>query len=218
MSNLATLRDLVELDLDDSANDVWATADIDRAIKRALVQYSEVNPQQIVGTITLAADGREISLSTLTGLSRVVKVWYPYTSTDPEDPPSWVRWETWAGTLYIASGAEPANGDKVRVYYHKLQTIDDLSGASATTVSIEDEEVIVLGAGAYAALQQGRSAVAAAGVSTETPEHWMRWGLNRMDAFYDALRAVRTRELRKIDKRVPMHVDGWERGDYRDGI
>lgn len=219
MSNLATLRDLVELDLDDSGNDIWSTDDIDRALKRALVQYSEVNPQQIVGTITLSADGREISLSTLTGLSRVVKVWYPYTSTDPEDPPSWVRWETWAGTLYIASGAEPANGDKVRVYYHKLQTIDDLSGASATTVSIEDEEVIVLGAGAYAALQQGRSAVAEAGVSTKTPEHWMRWGLNRMDAFYDALRAVRTRELRKLDKRVPMHEDGWDRGeDYRDGV
>lgn len=218
MSALADLRDLVELDLDDSGNAVWSTDDIDRAIKRALVQYGEVNPQQIVGTIALAGDGREISLATLTGLSRVVKVWYPYTSTDPEDPPSWVRWETWAGTLYIASGAEPANGDTVRVYYHKPQTIEDLDAAAATTVSAQDEEVIVLGAGAYAALQQGRSAIAAAGVSTKTPDHWMKWGLNRMDAFYDALSAVRTRELRKIDKRVPMHVDGWDRGGYRDGV
>jgi hypothetical protein len=40
-----------------------------------------------------------------------------------------------------------------------------------------------------------------------------------MDAFYDALSAVRKRELRKIDKRVPMHVDGWDRGEgYRDGV
>jgi len=219
VSALADLRDLVELDLDDSGNAIWSTDDIDRAIKRALVQYGEVNPQQVVGTIALAADGREISLATLTGLSRVVKVWYPYTSTDPEDPPSWVRWETWAGTLYVASGAEPANGDTVRVYYHKPHTIEDLDAAAATTVAAQDEEVIVLGAGAYAALQQGRSAVGAAGVSTKTPEHWMRWGLNRMDAFYDALRAVRTRELRKIDKRVPMHEDGWHRDEeFRDGI
>ena len=219
MSTLAELRDLVELDLDDSGNAIWSTDDVDRAIKRALVQYSEVNPQQIVATIVLAADGREISLATLTGLTRVVKVWYPYTSTAPEDPPSWVRWETWAGTLYVASGAEPANGDTVRVYYHKPQTIEGLDAAAATTVAAQDEEVVVLGAGAYPALQEGRSAVGAAGVSTHTPEHWMKWGLNRMDAFYDALRAVRTRELRKVDKRVPMHEAGWHRDEeYRDGI
>ena len=219
LSNLATLRDLVELDLDDSGNAIWATGDIDRAIKRALIDYSHVRPQQVVGTITLSADGREISLSTLTGLIRVVRVWYPYTSTDPEDPPSWVRWELWGGTLYIASGDEPADTLKVRVYYHKVHIIDGLDGESSTTIPGEDEEVVVLGAGAYAALQEGRAAVAAAGVSTETPEHWLRWALTRMDAFKERLDLVRRRELLKVDKRVPMDRDGWDRGaEYRDGV
>ena len=219
MSDLAALRDLVELDLDDSGNAIWSTDDIDRAIKRALVEYSHVRPQQAVGTITLSADSREVSLSTLTGLIRVVRAWYPYTSTDPEDPPSWVRWELWGSTLYIASGDVPADTLKVRVYYHKLHIIKDLEGGASTTIPIEDEEIVVLGAGAYAAYQEGRSAVAAAGVSTETPEHWLRWAVTRMDAFHERLDLLRRRELLKVDKRVPMDRDGWDRGPgYRDGV
>lgn len=219
MSALVDLRDLVALDLNDPSNNVWSTDDIDRAIKRALIDYSHVNPDQAEGTIALSADGREISLSSLTGLIRVVRVWYPYTSSDPEDPPSWVRWELWASTLYVASGDEPANGDTVRVYYHKLHTINGLDSETTTTVPADDEEVVVLGAGGYAALQKGQDAVGSAGVSTETPEQWLRWALTRMDAFNERLDLIRRRELRKVDKRVPMDRDGWDLGsDYRGGI
>ena len=218
MSDLATLRDLVELDLDDSSNAVWATTDIDRAIARALYQYSQVNPQRAVGTITLIADGREISLSSLTGLMRVVRVWHPYIAADPEDPPQWRRWDLWGSTLRIIDGDEPANGDVVRVFYFKPQTIDDLDSATATTVPAEDERVIVLGAGGYAALQKSRGSIGAAGVSTDTPQHWLAWALNRLDHFHLALHEVRARELRKLDKRVPIDRDGWERGETREVI
>ena len=218
MSDLAALRDLVELDLDDSSNAVFSTGDVDRAIKRALRDYSVVSPQRAVGSITLAADGREISLSTLTGLTAVVRVWHPYTSSDPEDPPEWRRFEVWGTTLYILDGDEPASGEVVRVYYLKQHTIKDLESATSTTVPGEDEEVVVLGAGAYAAMQQARSAVGAAGVSTETPEHWLRWAADRMNAFWTALDAVRRRELLRIDKRVPMFTAGWERDDSREAI
>jgi hypothetical protein len=218
MSSLTELRDLVELDLDDSGNAVWSTDDVDRAITRALREYSLVNPERAVGTINLAADGREISLSALTGLTGVVRVWYPYTSSDPEDPPQWRRWELWGSTLYILDGDEPASGDVVRVYYHKQHTIDGLAGESTTTVPGEDEEVVVVGAGAFGALQKARSAVGTAGVSTETPEQWLRWGLERMTEFNEALGAVRRRELLRVDKRVPMFAEGWERGGTREVV
>ena len=218
MSTLSELRDLVEQDLDDAGNAIWSTSDVDRGISRALREYSVVNPQEAVGTITLAADGREISLSSLTGLTGVVRVWYPYTSTDPEDPPEWRRWELWGSTLYILDGDEPASGEVVRVYYHKQHTINGLDSESTTTIPAEDEEVVVVGAGAYAAFQKARSAVATAGVSTETPEHWLRWASERMGEFNEALRRVRRRELLRIDKRVPMFTDGWERDDSREVI
>lgn len=218
MSDLAALRDLVELDLDDAGNATWSTAEIDRALKRALVEYARVSPQRAVGTITLEADGREISLSSLTGLTGVVRVWHPYTSADPEDPPEWRRFDVWGTTLYVLDGDEPASGDVVRVYYYKQHTIEDLESATSTTVPSQDEEVLVLGAGAYAAMQQARGAVGAAGVSTETPEHRLQWAVERMEAFHRALETVRHRELLRIDKRVPMFSEGWERADAREAI
>jgi len=218
MSDLAALRDLVELDVDDSSNAVWSTGDVDRAIARALYEYSQVNPQRTTGTITLSADGREINISSLTGLTRIVRVWHPYTAADPEDPPEWRRWDLWGTTLRVIDGDEPASGEVVRVFYFKEHTINGLGGASSTTVPAEDERVVVLGAGAYAALQKARSAIGEAGVSTETPEHWLKWALSRMEAFNQALASVRARELRRVDRRVPLDRDGWERDETREVI
>jgi hypothetical protein len=72
---LSTLRDRVELKLQDSGNSKWDSGDIDEAIEEALEQYSRRNPQQKITTLTLAADGREIDVSTITDLWRVEKVW-----------------------------------------------------------------------------------------------------------------------------------------------
>jgi hypothetical protein len=218
MSTLSELRDLVERDLDDTGNAVWSTDDIDRAMERALSDYSQVNPQQAVDTVELSADGREIDVSSITDLQRLVRVWYPYTSSDPEDPPEWRQWELWGTTLTILDGDEPESGDVVRLFYHAAQEIEDLNGASATTVPAADEEIVVLGAGAYAGLQMARSAVGEAGVSTETPEHWLKWAMGRMEEFNGWLMRVRKRELRKVDKRVPVDRRGWSRGSGRDAI
>lgn len=218
MSDLAALRDLVEADLDDSANDTWTTAEIDRAIQRALADYSHVRPQEISATLNVAAATREQSLSTLTGLIRVVRVWHPYTAATPEDPPEWRRFEQWGTTLRIIDGDCPAIADVIRVYYTKPQTIDDLAGATATTVAAEDEEIVVLGAGAYAALEKARSSVVAAGISTDTPKHWLSWGKDRMAQFTEALRKIQTTEALKLDKRVPTDRAGWVRTDTREDI
>ena len=218
MSTLSELRELVEQDLDDAGNAVWATAEIDRAIERALSGYSRARPQEAVGTIALAAAGREVSLSTLTGLTKVVRVWYPYTSTAPEDPPEWRQWELWGGTLYVLDGGEPASGDVVRVYYHKAQTIEDLNSATETTVPAEQEEVVVGGAAGYAAMEKARGSVGEAGVSTETPEHWLEWATGRLDSFNVQLTEIRRQILLGIDKRVPIQRAGWDRDSVRDGI
>jgi hypothetical protein len=218
MSDLATLRDNVELDLDDSSNEVFSTGDVDRGIAKALNDYSAVNPEKAVGTITLSADGREISISSLSGLIRVTKVWFPYDSADADHPPNWVEWSLWGSTLYIGSGDEPQSGEVVRVFYHKLHTINGLDGETATTVPTEDLEVVCTGAAAYCCLQKSRGAVGEAGVSTETPEHWMNIALQLLDDFNEALRRVRQRELLRIDKRVPLEEEGWQVDDYDGGI
>ncbi len=57
--NLATMRDNVEADLDDAGNAIWSTDEIDRAITRALVEYSRVNPLRAVTTIDVTSETRE---------------------------------------------------------------------------------------------------------------------------------------------------------------
>jgi len=217
MSTLAELRDLLETDLDDAGNATWSTDEIDRGIQRALNEYSGSNPQESVDTVELSSDGREIDISSAS-VMRLDSVWFPYDASDPAHPPNWVRWSLWGDTLYIISGDEPASGEVVRLFYQALHTIDGLNGESSTTVPAGDEEILVLGAGAHCALQKGRSAIGEAGVSGETPEHWLRWAAPRMDAFNEALRRVRQRELLKLDKRVPLFREGWERDSVDDGI
>ena len=96
------LRDRVESLLQDSGNTRWSTDDTDEAIRRALEVYSQYSPQHAIGTIALSAAGREIDISSLTGLVRVEKVWWDYDSTTPGYPPNWRQFEVWPRSiLYI---------------------------------------------------------------------------------------------------------------------
>src|SRR3990170_2923419 len=106
---LTTLRDRVELTLQDSTNAIWATGDIDEAIRRAISQYSVKKPFETIGTVTAASSTRELSLSSLTGLIRVLRVWWTYNSTTPGYPPNWVQFDVWPGSiLYIDDDSMPA--------------------------------------------------------------------------------------------------------------
>ena len=152
---LATLRDRIETRLQDSGNVRWAEADIDEAIEQALEQWSRHDPQEAITTITLSADGREIDISGVTGLLRVEKVWTPYDSSAPTYPPNWTQFDVWPGSiLYINEPTEPANGDKVRLWYTKMHTIEDLNSATATTLPAEDIGYFINGCAGFAAEQR----------------------------------------------------------------
>jgi hypothetical protein len=149
---LADIRDRVEARLQDASNARWSTDDLDEAIRTALEQYSKYNPQHTLGTIALSAAGREIDISSLTGLLRVEKVWWDYDSSDPTYPPNYRQFEVWPGdVLFIDDREEPAAGQTVRVWYTKLHTIEDLDSATETTIPEDDEGTIVTGACHFAA-------------------------------------------------------------------
>jgi hypothetical protein len=148
---LTTLRDRVETHLQDSTNATWATGDIDEAIEKALEEYNRHSPVLKLGTLTLAADGREVDISSLTTLLRVIHVWHPYDSSDPSWPPNWVQFDVFPGSiLHIDSPTEPATSDKVRIWYTAPATINGLNGASSTTVPDDDITYLINGAVYYA--------------------------------------------------------------------
>ena len=99
---LAGLRRRVRSRLQDLDAGNWSNEDIDEAIRTALEQYSKYAPHHTIGTISLSADGREISLSSLTGLVRVEKVWWDYDSSDPTHPPNFRQFEVWPGSIPVS--------------------------------------------------------------------------------------------------------------------
>lgn len=146
------LRDRVEATLQDAGNLKWATADIDEGIRKALEQYSQVDPARAITSLTLSSSGREIDLSSITGLVRVESVWWDYDSSSPGHPPNWRQFEVWPGKLlYIDDPDEPQAGEIVRVWYTKMHTINGLDSATATTVPAEDIPHIIAGAAHFCA-------------------------------------------------------------------
>lgn len=149
---LTTLTDRVETRLQDSGNARWAAADVNDAIEQALEQWSRHDPYVTVGTVNLSADGREVDISSLTGLLRVERVWCPYDSSDPTYPPNWVQFAVWPGPLlFIDEPTEPSSGDVARIWYTKMHTISGLNGESTTTMPAEDVGYFINGAAGFAA-------------------------------------------------------------------
>ncbi|MBN1137739.1 MAG: hypothetical protein JXM73_14220 [Anaerolineae bacterium] len=129
--------------------------DIDEAIRWALGRYTEISPDHTITTLDLAADGREVDISSITDYLHITRVWWDYDSTDPTYPPEWRDFELWPGNiLYIKDGDEPVTGDTVRVWYTRVRTLNGLDSASTTTLPVEHENLIVVGASGFAAQER----------------------------------------------------------------
>jgi hypothetical protein len=175
-ATLASLRDRVEATLQDSGNATWSTADIDEAIRKALDRHNRTLPRQVIGTITLAAAGREISLASLTGLIEVKKVWWDYDSTDPGHPPTFRDFEVWPGNiLYINDPTEPAATEVVRVWYTVPYTIESLDDATATTLETFWHGVLIINAAAYAAQSRAIELAESATIDGGAQQRLLNW-------------------------------------------
>lgn len=208
VKSLTQLRDLVEADLTDSSNSTWSTAEIDRAIRRALFRYSEVRPMEAVTTLT-AAHSREYTHA-ISGLLGVRRVWWPYDSSDPDALPTWVDFELWDDNtiLYLKVDECPQVGDDpLRVFYTKQHTLNGLDSATVSTYYEEDEEVLVLGATAFAAMQRVRYTIDAVNATAEVPANFKAWANARMKEFEDELKRIGRKVVRNWDNRVAMLVD-----------
>src|SRR3990170_4737928 len=142
MSTLAQIRDRVELMLLDIANAIYTADLVDESLKQALALYNQVNPGMAEALITLPGDGLEIALDSLSGLLRVVDVWWPYDSTATQEtwPPNRVQgyrlwWDVGQPVLIleIKEGDQPQADDEMRVWYTSKHTIEGLSSAASTT-------------------------------------------------------------------------------------
>ena len=198
MTDLGTIETSILALLQDATGITYSTAEVDEGLRRALSEYSQVQPYETVSTLTLTAAGREISLTSLTGITGVLEVWWPYFSTGETWPPNQVAgFRTWwnAGVLYLflssKEGDQPQIGDKVRVWWTKDQTINTFDSATATTLTTEGRSLVVLGAAGFAGLS---GALDRAEVIDK--EMLRKWGENMLADFRARLEKLRARAAR----------------------
>ncbi|MGH2359754.1 MAG: hypothetical protein ACRDGM_04320 [bacterium] len=165
-ATLATLTTRAQNLLEDSGTSVFPSDTIQEGIRLALEEYnaratSIGRAQSVIGTVTPSASNKEVSLSGLTGLLDVQKIWFPYTASAPEDPPNELRdwalhWDAGVPKLYLGDSAlSPGGSDVARVFYTKPHTLNGLDSATSSTFPAVDDGLLVLGGAYYAALGMG---------------------------------------------------------------
>ena len=203
MSNLATLRGVVRTDLhdEDPTSERWTDAELDRHIKRALLEYSQVRPLEQKAVLQTAAGSRDLDVSGLAPRVRIVAAEFP----TGEYPPAYVPFVLWGDTLTLDLTAAPSGSQNVQIYWHKTQAINGTATFPAT-----HDDIIATGAAGYAALEWASFASNRLNVGgDEVWGRYMEFGRVRLAAFKEQLRllpeANRTRTARlysPVDRRL----------------
>jgi len=189
--NLTTMRTLVRRDLkdEDNSNYRWQDNEIGRAIARAVAELSRYAPREMKSTIATTDGSKEISLSTLTDRISVDRVEFPV----EQAPRQFQRFTVYADTLTLTGNAE-GDGGNCYVYWSKVHTLD----ADGSTIPGYLEDVLALGAAAYAVLAQAQYRVDAAGFGGDRADtDYQSWGDAMLKEFtYHLKRFGRSRKLK----------------------
>jgi hypothetical protein len=198
-TTIATIRANVRKDLhDEDANNYrWTDGELDRHISHAVQEFSRHLPLQQKTTLSTSAGSRELSVASLADLLWIEEVEYP----TGQFPPSYVRFSLWGTTLTLLGERAPAGVESVNVYWNKIHTLD----ASTSTLPTWGEDIVAVGAEAYAALEWASYATNRVNVGGEaTWKHYLDFGLQRLKEFYEQLRLfgegrrVRARRLYRL--------------------
>jgi len=175
--NLSDMRTLVRRDLkdEDASNYRWQDNEIDRAIARAVAELSRYIPREMKATIATTDGSREIALTTLTDRVSVDRVEFPVGET----PRSFQRFNVYSETITLIGDVE-GDGNNCYVYWGKVHTLD----GSTSTIPSYLEDVLALGATAYAVLAQTQYRVDVAGHGGEQADRdYQSWGAAMLKEF-----------------------------------
>lgn len=194
--NLASMRTLVRRDLkdEDASAYRWTNDEIDRAIDKAIRQYSFVVPQELKATVATTNNSRVVTHS-LTSVICFYALEFPV----DKYPRQYQRFTAYGTTTLELIGDRTGDGTNCYIYYGKAHD----SAASTWTVLLIHEPVIALGAVAFAILQYGAftgNRVNVGGLGT--PQDILKWGEFKLQEFEKELRRLKSK-VRKAVLYVP---------------
>jgi hypothetical protein len=179
---------------------------LDRHITRAVNDYSLEAPLEQKSTLQTTAGSRDLSIASLTNLIAVEAVEWPA----GEFPPRYLPFSRWQSTITLDAPSAPAGVEDVNVYWTKLHTLD----ATSSTLLVAHEDIVAIGAAAYAALDW--TSFATNRINTGGDDVWGRYkafGESRLREFRRELariaraNRVRARRLYATDAPAPMSQD-----------
>lgn len=196
MTTLADIRTRVRQDLHDtdSADYRWPDDQLDRHIAHALDELSLAIPFESIATLATSSGSADLDVSAVDGLISVDRIEYPV----GEFPPCYVPFGRWANTVTMLLDCLPT-GEDARLSYTARQTLD----AGGTTLAGFLEDLVVMGAAAYAVLEQATATVDVLTTGVAVPERFEAAARARLTAFHQLLlqhsrnNRFRTRQLRR---------------------
>lgn len=181
--NLIEMRARARQDLQDTeaATYHWTDDEVDGAIQRVVLEYSAAAPIQQQDDLPTTIDDTELDISTLTGVVRIESVEFPI----GERPPSLQFFNYWGGIL---SMADAGDGNDARVRWLQKHTL----AAGSTTIPLQHDEIIVLGATGYLAMSAAAFTVDRASIAgRHGTVSYRAWGKERLVRYDDGLNAIR---------------------------
>jgi hypothetical protein len=152
VGTLVDFRGWLRLDLNDPAGSSqrFADGDLDRAVARAVAEYSLAFPRETDTEHTCSASRiQTLPGGTYPGLIGVAEVEQPY-GAGGEYPPRLIPFKLAAGngSLRLLGRDVPAAGDVIRIRWLRAHVVD----AGSSTVGVEYDPLLSLGAAGYACL------------------------------------------------------------------
>jgi len=164
----------------DSQNYRWTDDEVDGAILRAVDEYSIHAPIQQQTDIATTNDDNELAISSLSGILKVEAVEFPLGET----PRHLQHIDYWAGKLYMQ---DDGDGSNARVRWLKKHTL----AAGSTTIPVEHDEILVLGATGYLAMSASANTVDRAFIAGHYgTTSYKAWGIERLKRYDMRLRQV----------------------------
>ncbi len=180
--DLSTIRTLIRRDLKDEDNSSyrWQDNEIDRAIQRAVVELSRYVPREMKSVVATTAGSRDIDIGALADRVSVDRVEFPIGET----PRRFQRFVLYSDTITLAGDTE-GDGENCFIYWGKIHTLD----GSISTVPGHLEDVLALGAAAYAVLAQAQYRSDVAGIGGDRADtDYQSWGAARLREFISQLK------------------------------
>src|SRR4030042_6605947 len=197
--NLSTMRTLVRRDLkdEDNSNYRWQDNEIDRAIGRAVAELSRYIPREMKATIATIDGSREIDISTLTDRVSVDLVEFPV----GDSLRRFQRFVVYSDAITLVGDVE-GDGGTCYIYWSKVHTLD----GSTSTVPGYLEDVLALGAAAYAVLAQAQYRSDVAGIGGDRADNdYQSWGAAMLKEFKS--------QLRRFGKGRKLKISQFYQGD-----